>query len=254
MNEDVKTVDVPALKAGLQVIGLLPQIAGLIVGLSAIAYLTGWRDQSAYFTALGVPWALSLLSPTRIMQASTDLVTLLALISFIGFLMVAEGKVSASTLKKAALCTAIIAVIAVLATVGLKRWGTSAAVYISASIASLMWAAFAGIMVSRLIASLVDEELRWDIHHLWSMYAIIFYGIWMSPSQSGAARAERDLDLDSTKLATVLTTQAPNGPRWQLVTSFDSQVLVMQQGNIQGDRRFRLVSNADVIAIFAPPK
>jgi hypothetical protein len=60
---------------------LLPQTASAAIAVSALGYFIGWREASSY-SALGAPWAVSMLSPLRLLQMSASIVLPMALFAF----------------------------------------------------------------------------------------------------------------------------------------------------------------------------
>lgn len=74
------------LRAASVVYGLLPQIAGMVVGLSALGYFAGWKAASAYYAELGAPWALSLLSSAKIMPKSIVLASIVGITGFVSLI------------------------------------------------------------------------------------------------------------------------------------------------------------------------
>ena len=74
--EDKESDNARIIKAVSYVYGFLPQVAGSIVGLSAMAYFIGWRMLSAYYESLGAPWVKSLIPSTQIIQASVNIIFL----------------------------------------------------------------------------------------------------------------------------------------------------------------------------------
>lgn len=49
---------------------LLAGAASVVLILSALAYVIGWRQASAYYSTLGIPSVTSMLSPMQLLQLS----------------------------------------------------------------------------------------------------------------------------------------------------------------------------------------
>ena len=81
-------------------LGLLPQIAAFSVGFTGLAYITGWRETSAYYRELGAPWATAFLSPAQVMQTSIWLIALISTFSFVSVLTLVEKNIGQKGLRR----------------------------------------------------------------------------------------------------------------------------------------------------------
>ncbi|HBB2682975.1 TPA: hypothetical protein J9677_002357, partial [Escherichia coli] len=88
------------LRATGVVLGLLSQLAGLIVGFTALAYIIGWKEASAYYSELGAPWVTSLLTPTQVMQTSIPLISTIAVVTLISVAELASQNIGVRWLRR----------------------------------------------------------------------------------------------------------------------------------------------------------
>ena len=79
---------------------LFPQVVAALVSLSALGYYIGWREASAYYAALGAPWAVSMLPSVALLQLSADIALFIGLSAFFGFNNLATGHVTAKRLSR----------------------------------------------------------------------------------------------------------------------------------------------------------
>lgn len=244
---DAKEIEkITVLAAGSRLFSLLPQFAGIIAGLTALAYFVGWRELFSYYDALGAPWAVSLLPSAVIMQTSFNMISALALSCFFSFYMYSNGLVGLKGLSRLILFSVVIAIPAVLASSFGDKWISTNMTHTFAKVVAILWAVHAGISLTVLIANLAEKGLKWETQHLYLAYIVFFIGCWAAPESLGTARSKVDLDQDASTLPTVFTADFPNGPRWQLVSAIDGHVLLMQQATESWPRRFRLAKNEDV--------
>ncbi len=232
---------------------LIPQITGcLAVGL-AVAYFVGWIKVGGYLNTIGAPWAGSMFSSTQLLQESGLLVPAMLFAAFVSSRLVGSGVINAFWITTAGalivLSTSALAIAFLwskpavqvmllqaairLALICIYSIGIWSAAYIGALLSGPSSIATRGFRVIDIIASILILLLAY------------------SPYTLGRLTALRDLNPETSMLATVLTKDEPNGPRWLLVAAVDRQMLVMQPTSDKNVRRFRLVTGDEIYAIHA---
>lgn len=253
MSDAKELEKVAVIAAGARLFSQIPQLAGMVAGLTAFAYLIGWREVSAYYAHLGAPWAAGLLPSSVVMQTSVDSITVLAMTCFFSFHLYSSGSIGSKGLLRALMVSTAIAIVAVAISALGHKWFSADIVNKSAKAAAGMWAVYAGLMFTFLIVGLAEKGLQWDAHHLLLAYLVLFIGCWAAPAQLGKARAMVDADPAASALPTVLTKDLPHGPRWKLVAAIEGHLFLLQPANGSLPSRFRLAKSDEVDFVHAAP-
>jgi hypothetical protein len=74
-----------SVKSSTAMVRLFPQVVAALVSLSALGYFIGWREASAYYAALGPPWAVSMLPPFALLQLSAPIILAILMGGFFAF-------------------------------------------------------------------------------------------------------------------------------------------------------------------------
>jgi hypothetical protein len=234
------------LKSASAVYSLLPQIASAVVGFSAMAYLAGWREASAYFDALGAPWVLSVLSSAQIMQESMGLVSIVAITGFFTLLLLLEDSSSTHSLRGWSKNMLIGATFSTLVGAILKVWLGLLITYVFSYIAAILWAISAGFTVGELIGTFTETKQQWSRRHLYLLFLVVGFGLFLAPTYRGQARAGIDSNPNLSKLPIVSLSASPNTGRWRLVRPFSGQVLLFQLAEKREERKFRIVASTEI--------
>lgn len=251
MTKDVeKLTSENAIRATNSVLGLLPQIASFVVGFSALAYICGWREVSAYYQELGAPWVLSLLSPSQIMQTSIWLISLIALICFLTTLQLIQGYAGQKGLRRWSIIFLAIALFLYAVPLVLEGHITSSTASTLVIATSVSWAISAGLTIGELIACLAQNNLRWGEYHMHLLYFIVLYGLFQAPSNMGTSRAQLASDPMFSKLPAVSFKLPGNTGEWRLVGPIGDRLLLLSIARKKEDRRFKLTTTDDINEIY----
>jgi hypothetical protein len=80
------------------------QMASGALVLSILGYISGWTEARSYFETLGALWAASMLSPLRLLQLSTDLISATAFTAIVSIRWAATDAKNAMRVANAS-CT-----------------------------------------------------------------------------------------------------------------------------------------------------
>lgn len=231
-----------SIRASRSVLNLLPQFAGLVVGFSGLAYVAGWHEASSYYQELGADWALPLLSPAQIMQASIWLISILALVGFISTLFLIQGNASQKGLRRWAITFLFLAAMAYVFSFALEGRLSRSSITIFAGATSIFWAISTGLTIGELIACLALSKLEWGRYHVFLLYFIVLYGLLQAPTIMGRAHAKLVGDQRSSSLPKVSLTAPGQVGDWRLVGFCGDKLLLVLLAEERKDRRFKLVS------------
>ena len=146
------------LRATGVVVGLLSQLAGLIVGFTALAYIIGWKEASAYYSELGAPWVTSLLTPAQEIQTSIPLISTIADVTLISVAGLVSQHIGVRGLRRWAFIFIILATITYLLSLAMdNRTSVTVLIFIS----SMLWAVSTGATIGELIGCLALKEIKW---------------------------------------------------------------------------------------------
>lgn len=239
------------LRATGSVLGLFPQIAGFAVGFTGLAYITGWRETSAYYRELGAPWATSLLSPSQVMQASIWLIALISTVAFISVLLLVERNVGQKGLRRWSVLFLVLAVVVYAFSFALEGHISASTTNLLLSATALCWAISAGTTVGELIACLALQEFKWGGYEVFLLYFVVIYGLSQAPTIMGESRGRLAGDPASTSLPSVtLAGSAPGS--WRLVGACGDKLLLISLTPDRKGRLFKLVGAERVDQISAP--
>lgn len=238
------------IRATSVLLGFFPQVTGFVVGFSGLAYITGWRELSAYYQVLGAPWILPILPASQIMQTSIWLITLITAITFFSVLSLVEGTASQKGLRKWAIIFLIFGGVLYVGPIILEPYISLATANFIATATSIVWAISAGLTIGELIACLALNQLKWGDYEMVLIYFIVFYGFMQAPSNMGKTRAELDSHVIYSKLPKVSFISTASFSEWRLVGPSGDKLLLVLLSKKPEDRRFKLVS-PDVIGEIA---
>jgi hypothetical protein len=238
----VESKDAPSPVAAVVAVGrLLPQMASAAIAASALGYFVGWQEASSYFSELGAPWAVPMLSPLRLLQMSASIVVPMAFFAFISVDWLVKGRTSAQQLSRLARFTVIS-----------EKWLSPRAVYWCSTFGALAFAISAGWTIGELIARLSADRLEWSGRHVGLLYVLVLFGFFYAPTQVGDARGWFDRKSAALPCAQWVGYEATCD--WRLVEVIGSSALLMCRGAPEGSPAFRVVAMTDITVAEPPAK
>lgn len=238
------------IRATGSVLNLLPQVAGFAVGFSGLAYISGWREASAYYQELGAPWAMALLTASQIMQTSIWLISLISIIVLLSVLSLVQGAASQKGLRLWSIIFLVLAGAAYVLPLALDGRVDASSLSLFAGLTSIFWAVSAGLTIGELIACLALQNLEWGEYQVFLLYFVILYGLLQAPTNMGNARAQLAEDLNSSSLPKVLFTTNQTGD-WRLVGPCGDKLLLVSLAAQRHQRWFKLTDTVSISEIDA---
>lgn len=231
---------------------LVPQIAGIAIALSAVAYYAGWRDASAYFTELGAPWVVSAIPATAFLYSAAELVVVVLLAAFFSIHALATNSTTPKGLRRISLGVFITSALLVgIARVPPNAWLSTSNAWSCAAVGGALFASGAGITLAELANSLSEHKLKWSASHAYLVYLAIFVGLYSAPAQIGSARARYHLGAASAALPSIKMPNAPASQSWYLVATMADKVLAMERSSAAQRPQFRVIAASDLLSINA---
>jgi hypothetical protein len=228
---------------------VLPRIASAAIALSALGYFIGWREATAYFSALGAPWAAPMLPPLRLLQMSSPIVLPMALSVILSIEWLAKGE-TARQLNQYVGFTAAVAIALFAIEFLPEKWASPVAGYWCALAGAVFYAFTAGLMIGELIARLSEDRLQWSGHHVVLLQSFVLIGFFLAPSAVGDSRGTIDRDLGN--LSRVRLEDNEPARDWRLVEVIGDSALLMSRGGSKDLPAFRVVAVTNIKLIAAP--
>lgn len=237
------------ISSAAEIAKTVPKIASALLSLSALGIFVGWRDASAYFNAIGAPWAAQGLSATTLLQSSSGPIAIFAIIAYLSVTYLANSIATTRNINRATLISLILSFVFFLPTLYNPIGISSKLVYGFATAAALLIFVSAGLTFAELIAHFRDTGSKFRPSHLWLVYWVVFYGLLQAPERIGQARAEYHLDVKSEALPIVVRLGTPPSEVWRLVYLTDGKALLMLVSQKREKTIFRIVEAKDILSI-----
>jgi hypothetical protein len=234
------------LSATSSVIGLLPQLAGVITGATALGLIAGWREVSAYYTELGAPWISGMLTTSQILERSVGIMGTIGLLTLLSISWLAAGTISERGLRRVSIITLFVANLFLSVTLAPIDWLQNSTIYIFAALAALLTAISAGLTVGELIAGLAARNLKWGSYDVLLLYFFILFALLQAPSWLGRARAQFDSTQNSNTMPIISTVGLTPGRTWRFVTRIESSYLVVHLGSNREEHVFRVLTASEI--------
>jgi len=239
MNSDDRS---PTIAALASVTVVIAQLGGVVLGVSAVAYLIGHNYLSAYFGVVEAPWALSYFTSDQIAREGIGITLLVAIIFLLSLIGLMKGTSSSDSLEKWAKWLAAIGAVPLIVAIAGPYIYLSAKISTSLSIiAGVSFAISAGATLGELVGRLRDSNSEWKGHHLSLIMFIYLFAVAQAPSVSGRAKAEIDMNVGESALPYIAKEGETVG-EWRLVRPLGDKLLIVALKKAASTRTFKLVS------------
>jgi hypothetical protein len=227
--------------------GILPQVAGAILGLSALGYIAGWREADAYFAAIGAPWFTRQLPPAQLLLESASFVGGIAFFAVLTIVNVANGAWGLHAVSRWARWLAAVGVSGYVIALLLDRWIPPHWVTITQSFSSASWSLAVGLFLGELVGSFRRDQTTWEIRQLMLSWAVVSLGLWYGPVALAATRARVDMRPSESLLPRLIGPGLDSA--WRVVTVTGGRALAVYLEVPPRARLFRVVNLADSMMI-----
>jgi hypothetical protein len=239
-----------AMQATSQILGVLPKIAGLVLGLTAVAYYIGWAVSRSYYDELGASWVLELLTASQIMHRGMAPIALTLTIFFLSIFMQVKGVGTKLTYMKWGLFFGLLGFLCWFASDRPFDWISIQVANHLLALSGLFLCFFAGLLLGEMALSLAlsprdttDYGDLADITHL-----LILITIFWTPQIFGSASARLATATDSVEFPTVAISSAI-AMQWRLVGAVGDELLLVSNAEFPDSRQFRLVEPINLVSI-----
>lgn len=250
-NEERKLSAQSTIEATGSIVGLMPKIAGFVVGFSGLAFFVGWLEASAFYREFGAEWVLPLLSPTQIIRTSTSLISLIVLSTLLSIYGLTQGISSEKGIRRWGFIFGGLAILTLGASIAVEGRLSLSAVNVFAWGAGALMAIFAGLTIGELVARLATDKLLWGKHHIWLLQYVVVFGLMQAPMIMGRAQSNLKSDPRSSRLPTVTFSSPGVQGEWRLVGAVGDGLLLVSLASKKESHRFKLASASDISEIFA---
>lgn len=252
MSEDQATANATAsVLAASRLFNALPKIASGVLGITAIAYVVGWRTSQAYYSELGAKWAFDLMSVAQVARSAAWVVSLTAVLSVVFVVHLIAGNFTLKSLGRWAV---------IWLGAGIVTWALSSSpwnlikppwAHAFLFLTGLFWAISTAASLGELTALLARGK-RFDDYLPYLCDGILVYGLLFAPGFIGQANAEFE-GANASQLPLVTIATNDSHP-WRLVGPVGDQMLLIVANDDKAKRLFKLVGPAtlDVIESTEP--
>lgn len=226
-NESEQTVSI--FDGAKRLLQGLPKAASAIIGLSGFAYIVGWLYGRSYFTTFGARWLASEVPLLTMVGYSWWPVIVVIFYAYLGVTDLAgiekENNIEESSRFKMSRGVLnygrwAIVVLAISDLVVSIRGYPSVAKTLS-YVTVFIVVAVATCAFEVLAVRLSKPNLKLNLQLVYLTYAIIFFGLYLAPTQMGKNSALQDKDLKSSTLPLVVLRDEPNSSYRLLMAAGD---------------------------------
>lgn len=230
--------------------GFLPKSASVFVGLTGVAYFSGWTEEVAYYSALGAPWIVSSLPAFAFLLLSAGMVASIAVSAFISLHHIAVRKNGHKHVVWTSGALIIIASCLGLAPQIVPAcWLSPYRIWLFADAHAQLMFLGAGGLLGEAISQFRCLKLKLSPATAFTIYLFVVYGLYSTPAQRGTARANFHIAQSSNALPVVQFIGGLTNERWQLVEVLGQNALLIKLASTSEGKVFRLVQTKDVTAI-----
>lgn len=232
----------------------IARAAGLLVGLSGLAYFVGYRIESNYLSQAGASWVLGLLSTSEIIREGQIVILAVGFTLFLSIINIFERNTSPEKLKQKDLIFGCISILLLgAAYLTSKFWDNYALDYGLSILAGIIMAAAAGFTIGELIMRLNESKRNWNEYHLRLLLFVYISAIAMAPYFIGSNRASLDLEPYASLLPVVTITGEEDG-KWRLMRTVGDNYLLVTLAENAVARKFRLIPISPAVVISSARK
>jgi len=238
------------LEATSSVLGLLPKIAGFVGGLTAIGLLLGWREMSSYYSTLGAPWVISMMSPTRFIAQSAGLLCAFGLSIFMSIVFLAQRQITYKGLIYGSVV--FLGLSGVLFFFGTYPfdWFEPKTQHLFLNLGAGGMAISAGLTIGEVVARLAKKDLKWEGHELMLIYFfVISFGIYRAPNVLGQSQALLDIETKFSSAPIIELKSLSPDRIWRLVTHIDSNFLAISFPSQGSSHVFKIFGSNEIAEI-----
>jgi hypothetical protein len=227
--------------------GILPQVAGAVLGLSALGYVAGWREADAYYSAIGAPWFARQLPPAQLLLESASFIGGIAFFAVLTLVSVANGAWSLESVSRWARWLTFTGVGGYAIALILDQWILAGWISLTLAFSTAMWSIAVGLFAGELVGSFRRDQTTWEIRQLMLSWAVVSLGLWYGPMALAGNRARVDMKISESSLPHLIGPGVDS--TWHVVTVTGDRALAVHLDTLAKARLFRIVNLTDSMMI-----
>lgn len=235
----------------------LPQSTGFVIALTVIAYYCGWREAEAYYGRLGAQWFVSGLPPIYFLLKSGKM---MAAIVFSTYLSISHLSKPGRDDSNIELYAYIVALVSLLCT--LVAFASDLSIELLseevqwkfASVGAVLMYFATGMLIGAITIELKRSGLKWHGKAVNLLYYAMFHGIYLAPSQLGAAQADYHLAPAANDLTIANIGEGKNVDSWRLVEVVGGNALLLKPAAQKGKQMLRIAEAKELVSIRVPSR
>ena len=207
------TEDFQLLRAFQSMFGVVPHLAGAVMGIVAIGYFVGWKTASAYYDAFGAEWVTSLLSPSELLQRSYTVLSGI-ITGLLGTMLYAvDGTWKKKWIEGADIVTSVLGVLLLCVAFGLDGCVRPTKAVPVAMAASFLLSSSISFSVAVHAYAIRDKDRKIGARSLRIVYLLWCFAAYQIPMLSGKPQGQLAADPETSSLPVV----SVGGETWRLL-------------------------------------
>jgi len=219
----------------------IAKATSVIVSLSTIGYLVGYKIEINYLNEAGATWVLDLLSPAEFIREGHVVMLAIGVTFFHSILHLFENEGTAEKLRQKDIWLSAIAMLMLCAAYVTNNFFNNIKLdYVLSIFSGTLMAAAAGFTIGELVGRLNDSSQKWGQHHLYLLLFFYISAIVMAPYYIGTNQAKSDLDPNNSLLP-IVSISGESTEKWRLIRTVGESYLLVSLSDKRSQRKFRMV-------------
>lgn len=241
------------MKSASTIFGRTAKLAGIVVGVSGLAFLAGWQKSNMYYETMGIGWVSPLLSSAQITVEAQFILPPVLLAILVSLTWLFKARPTTLTISRVSLIAMTLGLLMLGAGVISLQFLPPSLAFLIVSLGAVVLAAFAGIKTVELIGSYDDLGMNWASNHLWIIYSVFVFGFFSTPAALGWIQAKEDLNPEYTRLPRIEIVEDKGEEHWRLVGHISGQILAANLKPSGGEPSYRFIQPQEIKTITSRP-
>ena len=198
-----------------------------LLGLAAFGYVIGWRENSAYYSALGAGWFTSALGPAKHLQVSSWIVVSTLFWACYAVYGLARSTASYRGLRRAALATLLLAMLPYTLDPFFSDLVSPLAQSALLGFGAFLLSVSNGFTVGEVIDRFRENKDQWNSYTLYLLAFIAVMTFSFAPDRMAGARARGQLDPLTSRFPRVILESGEFKDSWRLVEVAEGKALLI---------------------------
>ena len=230
-----------------KILGVFPNIASLILGGTALAYLIGWLYAKEYFGVFGARWLLAELPTSALLGYSSQSVAFLLFLCYLATLDLEESDKTEKWMTAVSGKGRKIIIFFLVLQIVFQSFKWQMAYIITSYLFATAMTFYAAASFGRLIIEMKNPKFKWNLVSTYLTFGILLSGLYFAPTNLGRAKGLSDIDPSSMNLPVVKIRNID--AEFKLLHQRDGTFYVFTRDTTKYYPEILVIGKADVISI-----